>query len=99
MKKFLTLSLLLAAAIFAVPSAEAKTNNVTGLVSANAVAPQIRVQLGQNRNRRIRNNRVRVVNQVRIIRVGRQRYRETIQVRYLPNGRTQTRVLSRVRIR
>lgn len=99
MKKFLTLSLLLAATVFAVPSAEAKTNNETGLVSANAAEPQVRVQIGQNRNRRIRNNRVRVVNQVRIVRVGRQRYRETIQIRYLPNGRTQTRVLSRVRIR
>lgn len=99
MKKFLTLSLLLAAAIFAVPSAEAKTNNAAGLVSANAVAPQIRVQIGPRRNRQIRNYRVRVVNQVRIIRVGRQRYRETIQIRYLPNGRTQTRVLSRVRVR
>jgi len=100
MKKFLTLSLLLAAAVFAVPSAQAKTNNVTGLVSANAAEPQVRVQIGPNRrNRRIRNNRVRVVNRVRIVRYGRQRYPETIQIRYLPNGRTQTRVLSRYRIR
>ena len=97
MKKFIALSLLLLSAVAFVPSAEAKTNTTN-----NSVEPQINIQLGQNRrNRQIRNNRgrVRVVNQTRIVRVGRQRYRETIQIRYLPNGRTQTRILSRVRVR
>lgn len=41
----------------------------------------------------------RIVTQTRIVRVGRQRFRETVQIRYQPNGRTTTRVISRVRIR
>jgi len=100
MKKILALSLLLMSAVVFVPSAEAK--NITNVAANNVAEPQVRIQLGQNRrNRQMRNNRgrVRVVNQTRIVRFGRQRYRETIQIRYLPNGRTQTRVISRVRIR
>jgi hypothetical protein len=50
-------------------------------------------------NRRNVRRNVRTVTRTRVVRVGGQRYRETIQVRYLPNGRTQTRVISRVRIR
>ena len=86
-------------AVIFVPSAQAKAANVHTLTSNNA-EPQIRVQIGPRRGRQIRRNnrRVRVVNQTRIVRVGRQRFRETIQIRYLPNGRTQTRVISRVRV-
>lgn len=60
---------------------------------------------GRQQTRRIqqdaRYNRrgARIVTQTRIVRVGRQRFRETIQIRYQPNGRTTTRVLSRTRIR
>lgn len=96
MKKFITLSLLMATMMFTAVFANAapKTNN----------DPQFwEGQQRQNRrvDRRTRYNRrgVRIVNRTRIVRVGRQRYRETIQIRYLPNGRTQTRILSRVRIR
>jgi hypothetical protein len=103
MKKLLALTLSVASFGFAASSVEAKaTESPATTVTINAAEPQIRVQIGQNRrnNRRIiRNNRVRTVTQTRIVRVGRQRYRETIQVRYLPNGRTQTRVISRVRTR
>ena len=35
----------------------------------------------------------------RIVRIGFRRYRETIRVTRWPNGRTQSRVISRVRIR
>lgn len=102
MKKFLAASAIVASIGFGALSAEAKTTeSKSSAVSttANAVEPQVRVQIGRNRNRNWRNRRVRVVTTTRIVRVGRQRYRETIQTRYLPNGRTQTRVISRVRIR
>lgn len=99
MKKLLTLSLLLLTAVVFVPSAQAKSATASNLTANNAET-QISVQVGQRRGRQVRRNqRVRVVNRTRIVRVGRQRYRETIQIRYLPNGRTQTRVISRVRIR
>ena len=68
---------------------------------------QIRIQIGnrnrnQNRNRnrfRNRNRGIRRTTMTRIIWVGRQRYREVIEITYLPNGRTMTRVISRVRVR
>lgn len=99
MKKFAVLSILLLSAIAFVPAVEAKSSNSVSAAASAALEPQWRRQ-NDRRNRQIRNNRgrVQVVTQTRIVRVGRQRYRETIQVRYLPNGRTQTRVLSRVRI-
>lgn len=50
-------------------------------------------------NRNVRNNRVRVVTQTRIVRQRNVVYRETIQIRYLPNGRTQTKVIRRTRVR
>lgn len=98
LKKFLALSMILGSMTFAVISAEAKTATATaaGTVELNA-APQW--QRNRNRRNRSYNSRVRVVNTTRIVRVGRRVYRETIQTRYLPNGRTQTRVISRVRVR
>ena len=100
MKKLLTLSLLFGSiAIFGM-AAEAKApENLRTSVEANAL-PHDRWQ--RNRiiqNRRWNNRGVRIVNRTQIVRIGRQRFRETIQIRYLPNGRTQTRVISRVRIR
>lgn len=74
------------------PSVEAKTGPAE--VTAD---PQIRVQIGNNRNRRY-NRRARVVTSTRITRVGRYRYRETIRTTYMANGRTRTQVISRVRI-
>lgn len=83
-KLLLSASLLGSLAILAPAAAEAKT-------TTNALsAPQIRVRIGNNRRYRP----VRVVTTTRIV----GRYRETIQTRYLPNGRTVTRVISRVRI-
>jgi hypothetical protein len=40
-----------------------------------------------------------VTTTTRIVRYGRQRYRETIRVTHYPSGRTRTRVISRQRIR
>lgn len=99
MKKILAASALIASIGFGALSAEAKTSesaNSSVTVTANAAAPQVRIQTRRNRSYR---SRVRTVTRVRNIRIGRRWYRETIQIRYLPNGRTQTRVISRVRIR
>lgn len=93
MKKFITLSLLLGSMVFGVSSANAETNSAASL-TANAVEPQVRIQIGRN-NRRVR----RTVTTTRTIRVGRQRFRETIRTTYLPNGRTRTQIISRVRVR
>ncbi|MCA1624400.1 MAG: hypothetical protein LC768_00580 [Acidobacteria bacterium] len=95
MKKLLTLSMLLASIAFTAFSTEAKTTTAN-----NVVAPQIQIQLGQNRRNNRRNYRtVRVVTQTRNVRVGRRLYRETYQTRYMPNGRVVTRIINRVRIR
>ena len=40
----------------------------------------------------------RVVTTTRIRRVGPYRYRETVRITYLPNGRTRTQVIRRVRL-
>lgn len=99
MKKLIALSVLAISIGSAAVSAEAKTSE--GLktsnlsVATNAVKPQISIQLG-NRNR---NRRVRVVTRTRIVRSGFRTYRETVQYRYLPNGRVNVRVISRVRVR
>ena len=96
MKKFITLSLLFASVMFTAVFAEAapKTNNDPQLWEGQQRQTR-RVQ----QTRRINRRGVRIVTRTRIVRFGRQRYRETIQIRYLPNGRTNTRVISRVRIR
>ena len=99
MKKLLGLTLSLASIGFVASSAEAKATapsaSPAAAVAANAAAPQ-----WGDRNRRWRNNRrVRVTTQTRLVRRGRRVYRETYQIRYLPNGGTRTRLISRVRVR
>lgn len=91
MKKLLAMSLLVGAGLFAIPSVDA--NAATAASSA-----QINVQIGNQRNRRWNNRQRRVVTTTRVTRVGRYRVRETIRTTYLPNGRTRTRVISRVRL-
>lgn len=92
MKKFLIFSAMLGAMVFAVPSVEAKST-----ASSASADPPIQIRVGQQ-NRRWNNRRVRTVTRTRITRIGRYRYRETIRVTYLPNGRTRTQVISRTRI-
>jgi hypothetical protein len=101
MKKLLALALSVVSIGFAaVPANTEAAESSTAAITANAVEPQIRITIGRNRNRnRNRNRRARVVTQTRVVRYGRYWYRETIQIKYLPNGRTETRVISRVRIR
>ncbi len=98
MKKLLALALTLGSIGFSASSADAKTTelSVSTAASANAVAPQWR---NQRRWGRRNNRRAMVSTQTRLVRYGRAIYRETYQVRYLPNGRTITRLISRVRVR
>ena len=96
MKKFIALSLLLLSAVAFVPSAEAKSNTSNNLTASNALEPQYRGQIYQNRRR---NNNRTVRTYVRNVRQGRAVYRETYRVVYRANGSTRTQLISRVRIR
>lgn len=99
MKKLLGLTLSLAAVGFMAPSAEAKTASASAFPAAKAANYAAEPQW-RDRNRRVRNNRrVYVTTHTSYVRQGRRVYRETYQVRHLPNGRTQTRLISRVRVR
>ena len=99
MKRFLALTLTLASVGIAGVSVEAKSaaSSAASVEVSKAAAAPATVQW---RNRRDwRRNRVRVVTQTRLVRRGRAVYRETYQIRYLPNGGTRTRLVSRVRVR
>jgi uncharacterized membrane protein len=96
MKKFLAIALTFASVGFAASTAEAKAADSSNSIVAAPVAKAAPAVI-QWRNRR--NRRVRVTTQSRLVRVGRRVYRETYQVRYLPNGSTRTRLVSRVRVR
>lgn len=89
MKKIITLSFLLVSFAFTATFASAQSY----------IPQQDRYNQNRRNDRNWRNNRVRTVTQTRIVRQGFRTYRETIQIKYLPNGRTQTRVISRTRIR
>jgi hypothetical protein len=98
MKKLLAVALTLASGLVASPvMAKANETSISpaATVSASAAVPQWQNQDGWGR----RNRRARVVTQSRLVRYGRAVYRETYQVRYMPNGRTVARLISRVRVR
>ena len=99
MKKFLALTLTLASVGLAASSAEAKAAGPEHSVAAVRVskAAPAAAQVWDRHYRR--RDRVRVVTRTRFVRRGRQVWRETYQTRYLPNGRTVTRLVSRVRVR
>lgn len=69
---------------------EGSANNV--LIAAHASPQWQRDRYGRRINRR------RAVTRSRVVRVGIRLYRETYVVRYLPNGRVHTQLISRVRI-
>ena len=86
-----------------VVSADAKTTNVSQVnstIAANAVPQWERDRSGRRYDRRDdrRYNRRRTVTQSRYVRYGRRLYRETYLVTYWPNGRTNTRLISRQRV-
>lgn len=89
MKKLITLSLLLVTFAFSATFA-----------SAQSYYPQNERNWRNNqRDTRWNNRRVRTVTQTRIVRQGFRTFRETLRITYLPNGRTRTQIISRVRIR
>ena len=96
MKKLLAIALTLAS--FGVMGfsgdASAATRSVTFETASASAAPQWQ----RNRRNRSYRSRVRTYQTSRIVRYGRRTYRETYLVRALPNGRTQTTLISRVRI-
>ena len=91
MKRLLGLTLSLASICFVASPAEAKAAEPSAAPAASVAAPQWR-RGGYGR-------RARVYTTTRLVRRGRRVYRETYQIRYLPNGRTVTRLISRVRVR
>jgi hypothetical protein len=91
MKKFITLSLLVAS--FALTATCA---------SAQSYFPQRDRYERNNRNGndwRINNRGVRITTQTRVVRRGFRTFRETVQIKRFPNGNVTTKVLGRTRIR
>lgn len=100
MKRFLALTLTLASVGLAAGSVEAKASAPSAAsVEASKAAPAPVAVQGWRNRRNWGRNRVRVVTQTRLVRRGRQVWRETYQIRYMPNGMSQTRLVSRVRVR
>jgi len=103
MKRVLGIALALVSMGFVV-SADAKTSDVSNqnsTVAASTAAPQWGYdRYGRRNDRRYdrRHNRRRSVTRSRYVRYGRRLYRETYLVTYSPNGRTNTRLISRQRV-
>jgi hypothetical protein len=101
MKRVLGIALALSTLGF-VPVAETKAADVSHQNStvAASTAPQWgRDRYGRRYDRRYdRRYRRRSVTQSRLVRYGRRLYRETYVVTYWPNGRTDTRLISRTRV-
>jgi len=98
MKRVLGIAFALLTLGFVVPT-EAKTtanSNEIATLAANAAPQWQRNRRWERRHDRRYNTRA--VTRSRIVRVGRRVYRETYVVRYLPNGRVDTRLISRTRI-
>jgi hypothetical protein len=102
MKKVLGIALAIATLGMGV-SAEAKASDVSqanSTVAASSAAQWQRDRYGRRYDRRNdrRYGRQRSVTQSRLVRYGRRLYRETYLVTYWPNGRTNTRLISRTRV-
>ncbi len=99
MKKLLSTMLMLGSSVFIGAATPAQASPVAAVTT-----PQIRIELGQRRRRYrrppwARGERVGYTRTfTRVVRSGWRTFRETYEVRYLPNGRTQTRLISRVRV-
>jgi hypothetical protein len=97
MKRVLGLVLALISMGF-IASAEAKPANASNENSTVAASSAPQWQRDRYRNRRWERNRRRSVTRTRLVRYGRRLYRETYLVTYWPNGRTDTRLISRTRV-
>lgn len=105
MRKLLSIGLIFGSAVFTLGSTEASAAATT---VASVETTDAQVWQDRQRSRRWRGQRpqprpryqrgARTYTTTRIVFIGRQRYRETIRVTQLPNGRTRTQVISRVRI-
>ena len=97
MKRVLGIALALLSLGFVVPAADAAEGSHQNSTVAASAAPQWqRDRYGRRYDRRY--NRRRSVTQSRLVRYGRRLYRETYVVTYWPNGRTDTRLISRTRV-
>ena len=98
MKRILGIALAIVSMGFVV-SAEAKTPDVSlqnSTVAASSAAQWQRDRYGRRYERNY--NRRRTVTRSRLVRYGRRVYRETYLVTYWPNGRSDTRLISRTRV-
>ena len=98
MKRMMGLILALVSMGF-VASAEAKASDVSlqnSTVAASSAAQWQRDGYGRRYDRN--NTRRRTVTRSRLVRYGRRLYRETYVVTYWPNGRSDTRLISRTRV-
>lgn len=96
MKRVLGITLAILSLGFVVPAAEAaevSSQKSAATADANAVPQWQRDRYGRRYN-----NRRRSVTRTRLVRQGRRLYRETYVVTYWPNGRTNTRLISRTRV-
>ncbi len=84
MKKLLTAAFAFAAFVTFTSSADAQTR---------------RTEVVQNTQYKRTNDRgVRVYNETKLVWQGRQQFRETYQIRVMPNGRTTSKLISRVKV-
>lgn len=95
MKKLLAIALTLASFVVMGFGEQASAATSSATFEAASAAPQWQERNWRNRRNR---SRVRTYRTSRVVRYGYRTYRETYQVRALPNGRTQTILISRVRI-
>lgn len=96
MKRLLGIALAVLSIGFVAPAAaNAAESNQNGTVT---VAANSAPHWQRNRNGRRWGNRRRSVTRTRLVRHGRRLYRETYVVTYWPNGRTDTRLISRTRV-
>lgn len=103
MKRILGIAFALLTLGFVVP-AEAKTAeiaNENATLAASSAPQWQRDRYGRRYDRRYDrrfNRRTRTYTRSRLVRYGRRLYRETYVVRHYPNGRTNTRLISRTRV-
>jgi len=106
MKRLLALALSIASITIGASPAEAKATgssiSPTTIIAANTAAPQFERQDRrgrQDRWGRRNNHRVRTMIRTRYVSYGRRLFRETYLIRFLPRGRVETVLISRVRVR
>jgi hypothetical protein len=104
MKRLIAIAVALLSIGFVASSPEAKAadlaNHNSTISAASTVAQWQRDRYGRRYydRRSYNRRRARTFTRSRVVRYGRRLYRETYVVRYLPSGRVNTRLISRVRI-